>query len=108
MLTEKPKVQEKFADNGEHSHFELFDTFTGVTLWSESEESNSATAIVRQGDLPADVLLAEKTKELVDVVNDYHGDIYVGELCEDDMLTNGITTKSIKALIAFVKEYNSK
>ena len=36
MLKDKPKVQEIFADNGEHSHFELFDTLTGATLWSES------------------------------------------------------------------------
>lgn len=29
-----PVVIEKFADNGEHSHYEVMDKNTGVTLWS--------------------------------------------------------------------------
>ena len=28
----KPKVIEKFADNGEHSHWELIDSDTGIVL----------------------------------------------------------------------------
>lgn len=31
----EPKVIEKFADNGEHSHWELMESDTGIILWSE-------------------------------------------------------------------------
>lgn len=31
----EPKVIEKFADNGEHSHWELIAPDTGILLWSE-------------------------------------------------------------------------
>lgn len=31
----KPKVIEKFADNGEHSHYQLVDVESGEVIWSE-------------------------------------------------------------------------
>lgn len=38
---EKPIINEVFADNGEHSHWELINAETGELLWSEDvEESN--------------------------------------------------------------------
>ena len=33
----KPTIIERFTDNGEHSHYELFKTETGELLWSENE-----------------------------------------------------------------------
>lgn len=38
MKTE-PTICEKFADNGEHSHWELINTDTGETLWKEGQSS---------------------------------------------------------------------
>ncbi len=38
---EKPTIVERFADNGEHSHWELVDTETSVVLWTESEEGEN-------------------------------------------------------------------
>lgn len=32
---EKPIINEVFADNGEHSHWELIDSESGKLLWSE-------------------------------------------------------------------------
>lgn len=34
----KPTLKECFADNGEHSHWELIDTDTGKVLWTEEEK----------------------------------------------------------------------
>jgi hypothetical protein len=34
-LKSKPIVNEVFADNGEHSHYELLDADTGEVLWTE-------------------------------------------------------------------------
>lgn len=31
----KPEIIEVYDDNGEHSHWELIDSDTGVKLWSE-------------------------------------------------------------------------
>ena len=33
-----PVLQEEFADNGEHSHWNLFDSGSGVLLWTEDPE----------------------------------------------------------------------
>lgn len=33
----KPTIKECFADNGEHSHWELIDSDTGEVLWKEEE-----------------------------------------------------------------------
>ena len=38
----KPLVIEKFADNGEFSHYELINTENGEILWSEDEQNNFA------------------------------------------------------------------
>lgn len=35
QLREAPTLVERFADNGEHSHWDLVDTDTSETLWSE-------------------------------------------------------------------------
>lgn len=40
----KPTIKECFADNGEHSHWELIDSDTGKVLWSEGEEDCSTCA----------------------------------------------------------------
>lgn len=37
-LKVKPLVREVFADNGEHSHYELLDAETGKVLWTEEEK----------------------------------------------------------------------
>lgn len=37
-LKVKPLVREIFADNGEHSHYELLDAETGKVLWTEEEK----------------------------------------------------------------------
>lgn len=37
-LKAKPLVREVFADNGEHSHYELWDAETGKVLWTEEEK----------------------------------------------------------------------
>ena len=34
----KPTIVERFADNGEHSHYSLIETETGKLLWSEAPE----------------------------------------------------------------------
>jgi hypothetical protein len=34
----EPIVIEKFADNGEHSHWQLIDSDTGDILWSEDDD----------------------------------------------------------------------
>ncbi len=36
-LIGRPMVIERFADNGEHSHFELINTDNGEVLWTEPE-----------------------------------------------------------------------
>lgn len=35
------KLIERFADNGEHSHWEFIDVKTGETLWSQNESDES-------------------------------------------------------------------
>ena len=37
-ISDKPVVNEVFADNGEHSHWELIDSGTGKVIWSECPE----------------------------------------------------------------------
>lgn len=44
----EPKVIEKFADNGEHSHWELIAPDTGILLWSE--DSNVDEIIKIEGN----------------------------------------------------------
>ena len=34
----RPTIVERFADNGDHSHYALIDTETGELLWSEAPE----------------------------------------------------------------------
>lgn len=41
-LKMKPLVNEVFADNGEHSHYELLDAETGKILWTEKEDFEKA------------------------------------------------------------------
>jgi hypothetical protein len=42
---EKPIIVERFADNGEHSHYDLIEAETGELLWSEEAENNNNEAI---------------------------------------------------------------
>lgn len=39
----KPLIIEKFADNGEFSHYELINSENGELLWSEDDENNFST-----------------------------------------------------------------
>ena len=41
----KPILNEKFADNGEHSHWELIDANTGEVLWGKID------AVLPQADV---------------------------------------------------------
>ena len=43
----EPKVIEKFADNGEHSHWKLIDDETGEVLWSEEPKEVKNNALLR-------------------------------------------------------------
>lgn len=63
----KPKVIEKFADNGEHSHWELIDSDTGTVLWSEDSNVNEIIEIegykFRRGDI-YDIYDCERDKQM--------------------------------------------
>lgn len=39
-IMNKPIINEVFADNGEHSHWELIDSSNGDILWQEPEDAN--------------------------------------------------------------------
>lgn len=41
-----PFIQECYADNGEHSHWELHDLNTGDIIWSEEIEDNKGSEAV--------------------------------------------------------------
>lgn len=45
----KPILNEKFADNGEHSHWELIDANTGEVLWGRID------AVLPQADVSGQV-----------------------------------------------------
>lgn len=47
----KPIITEKFADNGEHSHWELINPNTGDVLWSE-EKFNPSDYVCTAGVCP--------------------------------------------------------
>lgn len=47
----EPKVIERFADNGEHSHYELIDVETGDILWSEEMEALSKHDVIGRSEL---------------------------------------------------------
>ncbi|MBS5701318.1 MAG: hypothetical protein KHX11_20040 [Bacteroides cellulosilyticus] len=63
----KPKVIEKFADNGEHSHWELIDSDTGIVLWSEMSPEEEIIEIegykFRRGDI-YDIYECERDKRM--------------------------------------------
>lgn len=63
----KPKVIEKFADNGEHSHWELIDSDTGIVLWSEMSPEDGIIEIegykFRRGDI-YDIYECERDKRM--------------------------------------------
>lgn len=69
---EKPIINEVFADNGEHSHWELINAETGELLWSEDvEESNirwTGKPLVPQSFL-SNVKLLDMLKE--HIINEY-------------------------------------
>lgn len=43
----KTKMIERFADNGEHSHYELIDVDSGCVLWSEDTETLNQPDAIR-------------------------------------------------------------
>lgn len=49
----KPYVLECFADNGEHSHWELLNSETGETLWSENPEELEGPRMIIIGGGPS-------------------------------------------------------
>lgn len=63
----EPKVIEKFADNGEHSHWELIDSNTGKILWSEIYSEDEIIEIegyrFRRGDI-YDIYECERDKRI--------------------------------------------
>ena len=63
----KPKVIEKFADNGEHFHWELIDSDTGIVLWSEMSPEDEIIEIegykFRRGDI-YDIYECERDKRM--------------------------------------------
>lgn len=63
----KPIVIEKFADNGEHSHWELIDPDTGTVLWSEDSNVDEIIEIegykFRRGDI-YDIYECERDKQM--------------------------------------------
>lgn len=63
----KPIVIEKFADNGEHSHWELIDPDTGIMLWSENSNVDEIIEIegyrFRRGDI-YDIYDCERDKQI--------------------------------------------
>lgn len=64
---EKPKLVEKFADNGEHSHWELVDNKTGQMLWRENDPMDEKVIIeghkFRRGDI-CDIYDIERDKQM--------------------------------------------
>ena len=56
----KPTIIEKFADNGEHSHWTLCETQTGKYLWSEFPEEELS---VNQKDLKSQLKPQEGERE---------------------------------------------
>lgn len=85
----EPKVVERFADNGEHSHYELVDVETGNVLWREdypqvgfdSNEEESLFPVYFEGKKYfekdcSDVFLAFYHSK--DALNDSSG-VYVGD-----------------------------
>lgn len=63
----EPKVLEKFADNGEHSHWELIDSDTGKVLWAEASKDDEFILIegdfFRRGDI-YDIYDIERDKKM--------------------------------------------
>lgn len=63
----KPKVVERFADNGEHSHWELINSDTGDVLWSEISPEDEIIEIegykFRRGDI-YDIYDCERDKQM--------------------------------------------
>ena len=60
----EPKIIEKFADNGEHSHYELMDIDTGKILWSEDEDlfnMSSMNFTLREVEEPTDFCVQHKS-----------------------------------------------
>ena len=71
----KPTLIERFADNGEHSHYELIETETGELLWSEdSEDEINQVKILNIPDVGGSVFLTtEEVKDLKRIRN-YFGE----------------------------------
>lgn len=71
---EKPVINEVFADNGEHSHWELIDPVNGKILWSQapaSDEGKQNEAVgANAGDEKQDELAIDWDGVIDDVLND--------------------------------------
>jgi hypothetical protein len=65
---EEPKVNEVFAGNGEHSHYELLND-NGVVLWSEiTDEANTISNLVADlSSFKRIVLYLEKVHEMLEL-----------------------------------------
>lgn len=63
----KPQLIEKFADNGEHSHWELINSETGNVLWSEVSPEDEIIEIegrkFRRGDI-YEIYECERDKDM--------------------------------------------
>jgi len=63
---EKPLVNEVFADNGEHSHWNLIDVKTGANLWSENPIEDKAV-----GHKVENLISHEQTFEILRLIESH-------------------------------------
>lgn len=83
----KPTIIERFADNGEHSHWELINSDTGEVLWSEGEKDCSTCAHYKEtngmgnSDIPSRECKAE-AKAPYFTGKDLHWDYPVKNCCK--------------------------
>lgn len=79
----KPEVIEIFADNGEHSHWELLHLETGHVLWSEermseelSAELDSEAEYINSRINPVQTL-SERLSEMVDSREEFWAQYFI-------------------------------
>lgn len=71
----KPVIVEKFADNGEHSHWSLVDCETGELLWSQApEEEMQQVKLCNKPAVIKSVCTHERTK---------YSEFCNGDFCQD-------------------------
>lgn len=86
-----PVLQEEFADNGEHSHWNLFDSGSGVLLWTEAPEeewhkhhrrpahSVPASRVLKDGEMPIKISEWERIQAAIAKLNEQHDPVKMAE-----------------------------